>query len=433
MAFGWTTFNREKAREAMQAGNTHRVGLVATNSIRNGANRHVLDSISRQSVIFEARSDEPWTLDGAAVRVSLVCFARNFTGLASLDGAQVATIYPDLTSGKTDLTTAKQLLENRGIAFGGIQKTGLFEMTGIEAREMLGAPSNTNGRPNSDVVRPWWNGLDVARRNRDMWIVDFGLDEDEFKVAPFALPYARLARLVKPTRVDKREARTNTCWWLFQWSRPMMRKAIKPFNRFIVTPEVSKHRVFTWAPSIVCPDKKLMVIARDDDTFFGILHSRFHEVWALRLCAWMGVGNDPCYTPSTTFETFPFPGDLTPDCPAASYAADPRAQAIAKATQTLVTARDRWLNPPEMVNIVPEVAPGFPDRIMPKDAAAEAILRKRTLTNLYNTRRTPEGAWLDNLHRTLDEAVAVAYGWPAELSDDEVLARLLALNHERAR
>ena len=118
--------------------------------------------------------------------------------------------------------------------------------------------------------------------------------------------------------------------------------------------------------------------------------------------------------------------------PAASYAADPRAQAIAQAAQALVTARDRWLNPPELVNIAPEVVAGFPDRIVPKDAAAEVILRKRTLTNLYNTRGTPEGTWLDNLHRALDEAVAAAYGWPVDLSDDEVLVRLLALNHERA-
>lgn len=106
--------------------------------------------------------------------------------------------------------------------------------------------------------------------------------------------------------------------------------------------------------------------------------------------------------------------------------------AAAAAARDLVEKRDRWLNPPELVTIVPEVVPGFPDRVLPKDAAAAEILKKRTLTNLYNTRGTPAGAWLDNLHRALDEAVAAAYGWPAELSDDEVLARLLALNHARA-
>ena len=422
----------EKAREALQAAHAERVGLVATNSIRSGTNCHVLDRIGNDAAIYAAWSDEPWTVDGTAVRVSLVCFARELMGTPRLDGANVTVIHADLTAGQADLTTAKPLAENRRVAFGGIQKTGPFEMNGSDARTMLAAPTNPNGRPNSDVVRPWWNGLDVARRNRDMWIIDFGLDETEGNVAFFVQPYARLERLVKPTRVGKREERTNTCWWLFQWSRPLMRAAIKPLNRFIVTPEVSKHRVFVWAHPAICPDKKLMVIAREDDTAFGILHSRFHEAWALRLGARMGVGNDPCYTPSTTFETFPFPDGLTPNIPAANYASNPAAQRIAAAARDLVEKRDRWLNPPELVTILPEIVPGFPDRILPKNAAAAEILKKRTLTNLYNTRFTPAGAWLDNLHRALDEAVAAAYGWPANLPDDDVLARLLALNHARA-
>ena len=155
-------------------------------------------------------------------------------------------------------------------------------------------------------------------------------------------------------------------------------------------------------------------------------------MWTLRICQYHGVGNDPVYTPGTTFETFPFPNGLTPNLPAASYADNPAAQRIAAAARDLVEKRDRWLNPPELIDIVPEVVPGFPDRIVPKNEKAAAILNGRTLTNLYNTRGTPAGTWLDNLHRTLDEAVAAAYGWPADLPDDEVLGRLLALNHARA-
>ena len=147
----------------------------------------------------------------------------------------------------------------------------------------------------------------------------------------------------------------------------------------------------------------------------------------------MGIGDDSRYNPATAFETFPFPNGLTPNLPAAAYAADPRAIAIADAARALVAARDRWLNPPELVERVPEVVPGFPDRLLPRDSAAAATLRRRTLTALYNTRATPEGAWLDGLHRALDEAVAAAYGWPAALDDAEVLARLLALNLARAR
>jgi type II restriction/modification system DNA methylase subunit YeeA len=140
----------------------------------------------------------------------------------------------------------------------------------------------------------------------------------------------------------------------------------------------------------------------------------------------------PRYTPTTTFETFPFPERLTPNLPSASYADNPHAQAIAVAARELVEKRDLWLNPPDLIERVPEVVPEFPDRIVPRDAPAAATLKSRTLTNLYNMRGTPEGAWLDNLHRALDEAVAAAYGWPADLSDDEILSRLLALNLARA-
>jgi len=420
----------EKAREALLANHAERIGLVATNSIRGGANRHVLDRITRDAVIYEAWSNEPWTLEGAAVRVSLVCFAREFSGTPRLNGASVPAIHPDLTSGGADLTTAKALADNKRVAFSGIQKTGPFELEGSNARLMLQAPLNPNGQPNSDVVRPWWNGLDVTRRNRDMWIIDFGLDETEANVAFFSQPYARLQRLVKPTRVGKREERTNSCWWLFQWSRPVMRAAIKPLRRFIVTPEVSKHRVFVWAPASICPDKNLIVVARDDDTTFGVLHSRFHETWSLGLGS--SLEDRPRYTATSTFETFPFPDGLTPNIPADNYASDTRAQQIAAAARALVEARDRWLNPPDLVDHVPEVVSGFPDRLIPRNAEAAAILKKRTLTALYNTRGTPEGTWLDNLHRALDDSVAAAYGWPADIPTDDALGRLLLLNHSRS-
>jgi type II restriction/modification system DNA methylase subunit YeeA len=147
----------------------------------------------------------------------------------------------------------------------------------------------------------------------------------------------------------------------------------------------------------------------------------------------LGKGNDPRYTPSTTFETFPFPADLTPNIPAADYAADPRAQAIAAAAARLNALRENWLNPADLVKRVPEVVPGYPDRILPIDDAAAAVLKKRTLTNLYNARP----AWLDHAHKALDQAVAGAYGWGGDwraglLTDDEILARLFRLNQDRA-
>jgi type II restriction/modification system DNA methylase subunit YeeA len=141
----------------------------------------------------------------------------------------------------------------------------------------------------------------------------------------------------------------------------------------------------------------------------------------------------PRYTPSTTFETFPFPQGLTPNIPAAEYAADPRAQKIAAAAARLNELRENWLNPADLVKRVPEVVPGYPDRILPVSDAAEKELKKRTLTNLYNAKP----AWLQHAHKALDEAVAEAYGWADDwragtLTDDEILARLFRLNQTRA-
>jgi type II restriction/modification system DNA methylase subunit YeeA len=209
-----------------------------------------------------------------------------------------------------------------------------------------------------------------------------------------------------------------------------MHRTLAPLSRFIVTPTVAKHRLFAWMYSPTLPDHQLIVVARDDDTTFGILHSRFHEIWALRLGT--ALEDRPRYTPSSTFETFPFPDGLTPNLPSHEYAGDPCATAIGQAAHNLVVARERWLNPAELVLIVPEVVPGFANRLVPKDDAAATTLRGRTLTALYNQRGKPEGAWLDALHRALDEAVAAAYGWPVNLSDADILARLLALNHARS-
>ena len=184
-----------------------------------------------------------------------------------------------------------------------------------------------------------------------------------------------------------------------------MWQALAGMTRFIVTPTLAKHRLFAWLPAGVCPDHQLIVIARDDDTTFGILHSRFHEAWSLRLGT--SLEDRPRYTPTTTFETFPFPDGLSPTIPAAEFAEDPRAARIAGAAQRLVQLRDRWLNPPEWVEWVEEPAAGYPKRAVARDDEAATELKRRTLTRLYNAR--PK--WLVDAHAELDAAVAAAYGW----------------------
>ena len=415
----------DKAQRLVADDKITRAGLVATNSIRGGRNRPVLDRIVEQGAIFDAWSDEPWVVDGAAVRVSLVCFSGKEDGYQNyLDGLNVAGISADLTSGTADITKATSLPRNLNIAFMGDIKNGPFDIPGDLAREWLRRPANPNGRPNSDVLRPWVNGMDLTRRSSGKWIVDFGPSMDKPQAALYEVPFQHAMEKVKPARQGNRNKKVRESWWRHEAPRPVMWKVLGSLTRYIATPRVAKYRLFVWCDARVCPDCQLIVIARDDDTTFGILHSRFHESWSLRLCTWLGKGNDPRYTPTTTFQTFPFPQGLSPDIPAADYANDPRALAITAAARRLVELRDRWLNPPEWVEWIDEPVPGYPKRPVPRDEAAAKELKKRTLTNLYNAR--PQ--WLADAHAALDGAVAAAYGWDADISEEDALGELLALN-----
>jgi len=418
-----------KAWDLVRAGRLRRAGLVATNSVRGGVNRRVLDAIVEHGSIFNAWADEAWIVEGASVRVSIACFAPpDHSWGVVLNGAPVSLINADLAAATVDLTKAGRLPENADLAFMGVTPAGPFDVPEALGRQWLEAPINPNGRPNSDVIRPYVNAMDVTRRSRRQWTVDFGCTMTDAEAALYTLPFEYVVAHVKAVRLKNARETYRRFWWRYAEPRPAMRSKLAPLSRYIATPMVAKHRLFVWRSPIEMAANLLNVIARDDDTTFGILHSRFHERWSLRLCSWLGVGNDPRYTPSTTFETFPFPDGLTPNVSASSYAGDPRAKRIATAARNLNDLRERWLNPPDLVTSRPEVVPGYPPRLEPKDVAALAILKKRTLTNLYNERPT----WLANAHAELDTAVAAAYGWPADISEDDALARLFALNQDRA-
>jgi type II restriction/modification system DNA methylase subunit YeeA len=416
-----------KAWDAVVDQEASRVGLVTTNSIRHGANRAVLAPIATSGFIFDAWSDEEWFLRSAAVRVSLVCFGEGFSE-RHLDGVTVAQINPDLSASHVNVVSAVRLRENKGIAFQGTISYGPFEISGSEARSLLLEPANPNGSANTDVLRPWTNGEDITERSSDHWIVFFDGKSSLEQATQYAAPFRIVDERVRPYRFSKGNPDLEKHWWRLWRHRPDLFKASMNLHRMIVTPRVAVHRLFVWRSISIVPDSATVAIARDDDTTFGILHSRFHELWALRLGSFLGVGNDPRYTPTTTFQMFPFPEGLTPNIPASGYANDPRAIAIADAARELNEKREAWLNPPEWVDRVPEVVPGYPDRNVPKDEEAAKKLKDRTLTKLYNERP----AWLDHLHKKLDEAVAAAYGWPADLSDEEILERLFKLNQERA-
>jgi type II restriction/modification system DNA methylase subunit YeeA len=393
----------EKARGYLAQHPNTRVGLLATNSIRGGANRKVLESIQRTGSIFWAQSDRPWILDGANVRVSMVGFDSGREMSRALDGELVAKINADLSAAAADITTARRLDENQGICFMGPSAKGPFDVSPDFARKMLDAPININGRPNSDVVRPVKSGIDLVREDRGYWTIDFGL-RSERAASEYEVPFEYLREKAYPIRSLNRRKAYAERWWLYAEPRPGMRKALDGLPRFIATPEVSKHRILVWVSAEVLCNQQTLVFARQDDYFFGVLHSRVHDTWALKQGT--SLEDRPRYTPTTTFETFPFPWP-----PGKAPKDDPRVEAIAAAARELVQKRDAWLNPPN---------------------ASAADLKKRTLTNLYNENPT----WLQNAHRALDQAVLAAYGWPRvpdnDIPDQDILARLLQLNAGRS-
>jgi type II restriction/modification system DNA methylase subunit YeeA len=408
----FVTYWFERARALIAAGKLKRAGLLATQSIRAGANREVLQRIKSTGDIFYGQADRPWINEGAAVRVSMVGFDngselerllnenKDDQSTDALRNCQrVSSINPNLTA-SANLTLAQRLPENRHLCFQGPVKVGSFELDDSTAQAMLRSP-NPNNMPNSTVVKPWMNASDLTGRARGMWIIDFG--EMDLEVAClYEAPFEYVQKNVKPQRDDNRDRQRRTYWWRLGRSGGDFKKAKSNLGRVIVTPRVARHRLFVWAPLELVPDSRLFAFSRDDDYFFGILHSRLHEVWSLATSSRHGVGNDPTYNNTTCFETYPFPWP-----PGQEPTDDPRVQAIAAAAAELVRLRDNWLNPP---------------------GASEAELKKRTLTNLYNERPT----WLELAHRKLDGAVMDAYGWPHDLSDDEILARLLTLNLQRA-
>ena len=298
-------------------------------------------------------------------------------------------------TGRTDLTQARRLKENLAISFMGDTKVGPFDISETLAKKFLAAP-NPNGKPNSDVVRPWVNGLDITRRPRNMWIIDFPLGMSEEEAAQYEGPFEYVKKEVKPIRKSNKRRVYAQRWWIHAESRPAMRAAFVPLARYLATPRVQRQRTFSWMSKETLPDSRLFVFARDDDYFMGVLQARVHVVWATATASRHGVGNDPTYNNTTCFETFPFP------LPAAQ-----QEETIAGAARELNELRGTWLNPEEDIG--------------------EKALKKRTLTNLYNERPT----WLVNAHKALDEAVFAAYRWNDNPDDAEILARLLALNLAR--
>lgn len=424
----------ERARDQIEHRQTRRAGLLATNSIRGGVNRRALDRIKETGDIFMAWSDRDWILDGAAVRVSMVGFDNGEQIERALDGLPTTKINADLTA-SVDLSLAKQLAENANISFMGPSAKAPFDIDEKTAQALLNA-SNPSGKPNSDVVRPVASAIDLVRRSRNDYTIDFALMELD-EASQYKQPFQYVKDVVYPVREQGRRDDYRGRWWQYARPRPEMREALKGLSRFLATPGVAKHRVFVWQPREVLCNQGTIVFARDDDFFLGVLSATPHELWSLRLGT--ALEDRPRYTSTTSFETYPFPW---PPGQEPTEADDPHVFAIAAAARQLDQFRTAWLNPP-----AEDIGITIPSH----------VVNNLTLTNLYNALSLYRSAFkgklqdrvrwvketkgiislaqideLDHIHTTLDRAVLDAYGWPRTLTDEQILERLLALNLERA-
>jgi len=458
----------ELARAQIRSRRVKRVGLLATQGIRGRENRVVITRIQSTGGMFLAWSDRNWILEGANVHVSIVGFDDGSEKEKWLNGQPVLSINANLTSG-SDLTAASRLFENASIGFVADVKAGAFDIDHSVARRWLAEP-NPSGRPNVEVVRPWFNGRDVTSRPREMWIVDFGDHVSLQEAAQYAAPFKYVQEHVKPERDKVKRESYRKYWWIHAEPCTRMRIATANLSRFLVTPTVTKHRLFAWVVGGALPDHQLIAFARPDDYVFGLLQGSAHELWARAMGTQLREAESGFrYTPTTCFETFPLPWP-----PGSEDTKHPAHLRVSTAAQKLNDLRERWLNPREWIeplaaridatndfsDVPAEARALIRHSAIMAAAAKDARLKNRTLTKLYNERPT----WLRHAHEALDRAVLAAYAatdpggdWPEDWAevwtetgagqplppghalatrraevDQKILASLLRLNHQRA-
>ncbi len=377
-----------RAADQMRPGD--RAGLVGTNSIsQNRARGASLNYVvGKGGVITDAISRQKWPGE-AVVNVSIVNWIDEPpepVATFSLDGEPVEGINTRLRESLVPVEEYESLPANRGRSFQGPIPVGPFYLTVEEAHELL-ARSDADY---SQVVRPYLVGDDITEepcQRPRRWIVDFGFLPLESAMSyPAALELVR-AR-VKPERDLNRDEGFRRNWWRFGRPRGAMREAIAPLARYIAGNAQGKRFLFVWADAQVCPSNLTNVFAFDDDYSMGILTSSTHLAWAMSEGSTLRV--DLRYTPTSCFETFPWP-----------QPSSAQRESIGGIAARLIGRRQ-----------------------------AICVERGIGLTELYN--QVDDGAWRDlrDLHRELDAAVLRAYEWPPSIADDplELKTRLAALH-----
>ncbi len=375
------------------------------------------------SLVF-AIPDHPWVDagDGAAVRIAMtvaevgkapgrvLTIAEEKKGETESEGRPVTfsiekgKVFADLRIG-ADVAGAVPLRANEGISSPGVKLHGAgFIVTPAEARAL-----GLRTVPGLEAhIRDYRNGRDLTATPRGAMVIDlFGLTEADMRTR-FPAAYQHVLDKVKPERDQNNRETYRKNWWVHGEPRRDLRPALSGLSRFIATVETTKHRNFQFLGRETLPDNMLIAIGTDDAAALSVLSSRVHETWALK--AGGTLEDRPRYNKSLCFDPFPFP-DPTDAQKALLRSLGEQLDAHRKAQQ----AAHPKLTLTGMYNVLEKLRAG--QRIEGKDRE----IYDQGLIGI-----------LRDLHDQIDREVAAAYGWPADLSDDEILHRLVDLNRERA-
>ncbi len=362
------------------------------------------------------------TVDGAAVRIGMTVAAAGsrpgrLVSAVSESGerneaegrrvefrTELGLIYSNLRVG-ADVGGALPLSGNAQIGFQGVKLVGSgFILEGSERRDLL----SRDGIPESRLPR-FWAGRDLVQDRRERYVIDlFGLSSEEAKTYPHA--YQLLHDRVRPEREQVARKSHRERWWVFGEPRSVFRGARSGLRRFIATTEVAKHRLFLFldAPDNLI-DGSIIGTCLEDAEFLAILSSGIHLCWSLAAGGRMGMGNDPRYNNSRCFDPFPFP-DLSSTQSTTLRQLGEELDAHRKERQ----ARHPRLTLTQMYNVLEKLRAGEVIEGKDKQVYDEGLI-----------------GLLKDIHDRIDAAVAEAYGWPADLSENDILTNLVALNRER--
>ena len=454
----FVTFWWDRAAELLVGKGTklRRFGLITTNSITQTFSRRVIERHLNAKppihLVF-AIPDHPWlkASDKAAVRIAMtvaeVGIGDGILAIvvheAGLD-SDTPIVELKMTSGNlrssltigADLSSMSHLASNKGLSNNGMLLAGRgFLVTRGQAESMAESGGTTS------IAQPYINGRDLVTGNRSRLVIDaFDLAEDELRrTHPTA--YQWLLDHVKPDRDSNPRKSYRDNWWVFAEPRRSFRPALAGINRYAATTETTKHRVFQFVPATTIPDHMVIAIADQDALILGIVSSRLHFSWAVTLGGWLGIGNDPRYSKSRIFDTFPFPdlSELPSDLVARLRDLGERLDAHRKARQ----AEHPDLTMTGMYNVLERVRALDHGTENEPLSDKERAIYERGLIGI-----------LKEIHDDIDRAVFEAYGWSGlgeklvgrpgatmpidvktpgqEEAEEELLTRLVALNHERA-